>query len=88
MRFSYLMKWLDENSNIYISIVCNNNCINTGKINKMSAGELFHVILFSSNQAATKIFLPHKSGTTVHLLTYVCMCAYIYLAMAGYFIYI
>ena len=30
------------------------NCINTGKIDKTSVGELFRVILFLSNQAIMK----------------------------------
>ena len=30
------------------------NCINTGKIDKISVGELFLVILFLSNQATMK----------------------------------
>ena len=38
------------------SYVMLHNCINTGKIIKISMRELFHVILFSSNQATMKIF--------------------------------
>ena len=47
--------------------MCNANCINT-EIDKISVGELFHVILFSSNQATMKYFDHKKSGTVVYKL--------------------
>ena len=71
---------VDENSDIYVLIVC--NCISTNEIDKISVGQLFRVILFSSNQAT---IYPQKSETTVNIqhvcYKQFCGCQTIHLTM-------
>ena len=48
---------VNENSDSHVSIMCNVNCINTGKIDKdIFVGELFCMILFYQTKQPWKYF--------------------------------